>query len=74
MEDKLKAMGQQYNLIKDALPIQRGNVKLDNKDVLNAILVCRREWVQVARIARTCWQLAHHLYTHEPPEQSRCIG
>lgn len=28
----------QYALIKDALPTQRGNVKINNEDVLNAIL------------------------------------
>ena len=29
---------QQYEQIKDALPVQRGNVSLSNRDVLNAIL------------------------------------
>ena len=29
---------QQYERIKDALPVQRGNVSLSNRDVLNAIL------------------------------------
>jgi transposase len=29
---------QQYEQIKDALPLQRGNVSLSNRDVLNAIL------------------------------------
>jgi transposase len=28
----------QYEMIKDSLPIQRGNVKLQNLEVLNAIL------------------------------------
>jgi len=30
--------GEQYERIKDSLPIQRGNVKLQNLEVLNAIL------------------------------------
>jgi transposase len=30
--------GEQYEKIKDSLPIQRGNVKLQNLEVLNAIL------------------------------------
>ena len=29
---------QQYEQIKEALPVQRGNVRLSNRDVLNAIL------------------------------------
>ena len=32
---------QQYEQIKEALPVQRGNVRLSNRDVLNAILYRR---------------------------------
>ena len=34
----MKLTSKQYDLIKSSLPVQRGNVKLHNKDVLNAIL------------------------------------
>ncbi len=34
----MEITGEQYEIIKDSLPIQRGNVKLQNLEVLNAIL------------------------------------
>jgi transposase len=34
----MEITAEQYNKIKDSLPIQRGNVKLQNLQVLNAIL------------------------------------
>ena len=34
----MEITGEQYERIKDSLPIQRGNVKLQNLEVLNAIL------------------------------------
>ena len=34
----MEITAQRYEKIKDSLPIQRGNVKLQNLEVLNAIL------------------------------------
>ena len=35
----MEITAEQYKKIKDSLPIQRGNVKLQNLEVLNAILM-----------------------------------
>jgi hypothetical protein len=34
----MEITGEQYEKIKDSLPIQRGNVRLSNLQVLNALL------------------------------------
>ena len=33
--------------------------------------VCRRAWLQMARVTGTVWQLAHRLYPHEPLVEER---
>ena len=50
------AIAEQFGPIKQGLPLQRGNVSIDNLQVLNAIL-------HVACAARALWQLAHPLHT-----------
>ena len=60
-----------YQLIKPYLPVQRGNVTIPNIRVLNAILYVAETRLQVARVAESFWQLAHHLHAHEPLGQER---
>ena len=36
--------------------------------------VCRRTWLQMARVAGEIWQLAHHLYADEPLVEERGAG
>ena len=56
----------QYERIAPVLPVQRGNVKLPNLQVLNAILYVARAGLQVARAAAPLRQLAYRLHTDEP--------
>jgi len=54
----------QFEKIKDSLPIQRGNVKLQNLTVVNAILFVAEHGCKW-RGFRPVWQLAQHLYAYE---------
>ena len=56
----------QYERIAPVLPVQRGNVKLPNLQVLNAILYVAEQGLQVARAAASLRQLAYRLHTDEP--------
>ena len=60
----------QYARIAPYLPVQRGNVSLSNLQVLNAILYVA-EHGQMARLAQSLRQLAHHLHAHEPLVEER---
>jgi hypothetical protein len=62
---------QRYEKIKDSLPLQRGNVRLSNLEVLNAILYVAEQGLQMARPARPVRQLAHHVCADEPLGQER---
>jgi hypothetical protein len=55
----------QYERIKDALPVQRGNVRLNNLQVLNAVLYVAEQGCKMARSAEAFWALAHDLYADE---------
>ena len=46
--------------------MQRGNVRIPNLQVLNAILYVAETRLQVARTARALLQMAHCLYADEP--------
>jgi len=54
----------QFEKIKDSLPIQRGNVKLQNLTVVNAILFVAEHGCKWRGLPPV-WQLAQHLYAHE---------
>ena len=64
---------EQYARIKDSLPVQRGNVRLTNLQVLNAILYVAEQGCKW-RAAETVRPLAHDLYAHEPVGQKWRIG
>jgi transposase len=57
----MKLTEDQYELIRPLMPVQRGNVRIANLDVINAVL-CRRAWLQMAWAAGALRQLAHHLH------------
>jgi hypothetical protein len=59
----------QYEQIADFLPLQRGNVRLNNLDMLNAILYVAEQGGQMARAAEALRELAHNLYADESLEQ-----
>ena len=56
----------QYELIAPHLPVQRGNVKIPNLKVLNAILYVAEHGCKWRRTARALRQMAHCLYENEP--------
>ena len=64
----------QYRLIEHCLPTQRGNVSLSNLRVLNAIRLCGRAGLQMARSPQAIRQLAHHLHAHESLVEERRPG
>jgi len=63
----------QFEKIKDSLPIQRGNVKLQNLTVVNAILFVLNTAANGVAFPPGL-QLAQHLYAHESLGQERCAG
>ena len=64
----------QYEQSEDWYPRQRGNVRLKNLDVLNAILYVAEQGCKLARSSETFRQLAHDLHADESLEQERCAG
>ena len=62
---------QQYEKIKDSLPLQRGNVRLSNLEVLNAILYVAEQGCKWRGLPGPVRQLAHHLCANEPLGQER---
>ena len=56
----------QYERIAPVLPVQRGNVKLPNLQVLNAILYVAEQGCKWPRAAAPLRQLAYRLHTDEP--------
>jgi transposase len=52
---------QRYEKIKDSLPLQRGNVRLSNMEVLNAILYVAEQGCKWRGLPGPVRQLAHHL-------------
>jgi hypothetical protein len=60
------------SLLSKSLPIQRGNVRLNNLQVLNAILFC---WSTSASGAgfQAIWRLAHLLRAHESLVKSSAL-
>ena len=65
----MKTTQEQYEKIEKYLPKQRGNVKIDNFQFLNAILYVVEKWVQVEDIAKRIRQVAYDIHAHEPLEQ-----
>jgi hypothetical protein len=63
----------QYEQIAGCLPKQRGNVRLKNLDVLNAILYVAEQGCKW-RPSEAFWQLAHDLHANESLEQERSAG
>jgi hypothetical protein len=67
----MELTGAQYERIKSALLGQRGNVRLSNLQVLNAVLcgpnraACGRTGVQMAWSTGAFWPLTHRLYEDE---------
>src|SRR5258708_26430686 len=61
----------QYERIKDALPVQRGNVRLSNLQVLNAVLYVAEQGCKMARSAEAFRPLAHDLHADESLVQER---
>jgi len=56
----------QYDLIKDCLPVQRGNVRLSNLQVLNAIVYVAEQGCKWRALPKRFGPLAYDLYPHEP--------
>ena len=55
----------QYERIAPVLPVQRGNVKLSNLQVLNAILYVAEQGCKWRGVAAQIRQLAYRLHTDE---------
>jgi transposase len=69
----MKLTEDQYELIRPLMPVQRGNVRIANLDVINAVL-CRRAWLQMAWAAGALRQLAHHLHASAAVGGSGRVG
>jgi len=63
----------QYQQIAHCLPVQRGNVRLSNLQVLNAILYVAEQGCKW-RAPRAFWTLAHGLHPHDALGQERRPG
>jgi len=63
----------QYERIKDALPVQRGNVRLNNLQVLNAVLYIAEQGCKCA-VCRAFRALAPILYADESLVEDRRSG
>ena len=61
---------EQYEKIKDSLPLQRGNVRLTNLQILNAILYVAEQGCNRAGFPAV-WQLAYDLRTDESLGEER---
>jgi transposase len=62
---KVELTEEQYALIKDNLPVQRGNVKLTNLQVLNAILYVAEHGCKWRGLPKRFGRSAYHLHAHE---------
>jgi len=69
-QDEMEITEAQYERIKDALPVQRGNVGVSNLQVLSGA-VCRCARLQMARSAEAFRPLAHDLHSDESLVQER---
>ena len=67
----MQSTREQFELIAPLLPRQSGNVRLANLAVGQHHLVCRGQWLQVARATGLPWLLAQHLHAHEPRGQGQ---
>ena len=65
---------EQYERIKSALPVQRGQCEFDQPAGAERRAVCGRAGLQVARSSQAFRPLAHDLYPHEPLVQERRSG
>ena len=61
----------QYERIKDALPVQRGNVRLSNLQVLNAVLYVAEQGCKWRGLPKRYEPLAHDLHADESLVQER---
>ena len=59
----------QYEKIEKYLPKQRGNVRINNLQFLNAILYVAENGLEGT--AKGVWQLAYDIHAHEQMEQKR---
>ena len=64
----------QYERIKDALPVQRGNVRLKQPATAECSAVCGRARLQMARFTEAFRQLAYDLHADESLVQGRRPG
>ena len=55
----------QYELIRPLLPVQRGNVRIANLEVINALLYVAEQGCKWRGLPKRFRQLAHHLHPHE---------
>ncbi len=62
---------EQYERIKDALPVQRGNVRLSNLQVLNAVLYVAEQGCKWRGSAEAFRPVAHDLHADESLVQER---
>ena len=57
--------------MKDSLPLQRGNVRLTNLQILNAILYVAEQGCKWRGASQAVWQLAYDLRTDESLGEER---
>ena len=62
----------QYERIASFLPVQRGNVRISNRQVLNAILYVTEHGCKWRGLPERFRAVAHHLHAHEPLGKKRC--
>ena len=65
---------EQYQKIEMYLPKQRGNVKISNLQMLNAMLYMAEEWMQVAGLTVSFWKVAFDLHANESLGEERRSG
>ena len=63
----------QYQRIAHLLPVQRGNVRIANIQVLNAMLYIANRAASGV-VCPAFWQMAHDLHADEPLGQERRAG
>ena len=63
----------QYEVIRPLLPVQRGNVRIANLEVINAVLYVAENG-STARAAGALRQLAHHLHALAAVGGGGCAG
>ena len=62
----------QYERIAPVFPVQRGNVRLSNLQVLNAMLYVAEQGCKWRGLPSPVWQLAHSIHSNEPWSKNGC--